>query len=95
MTDTIVAMAVATFLTRAIGLWGAPLRAPWVLRAVGLVPVAAFAVLVSANLELRPGAWFRWPVVALGGWLSWRGVPVWACLGIGLAIYLVGSSIFR
>jgi hypothetical protein len=50
---------------------------------------------VSSSLEPRPGAWFRWLVVALGGWLSWRGVPVWACLGIGLAIYLIGSSMVR
>ena len=91
MTEAIVWMAVATFLTRVIGLWGIPIRAPWVLRAVGLVPVAAFAVLVSAGLEIKPGAWFRWLVVGLGGWLSWRGVPVWACVGIGLAVYLLGS----
>jgi branched-subunit amino acid transport protein len=95
MTETIVAMAVATFLTRAIGLWGLPIRTPWVLRAVGLVPVAAFAVLVSASLEVRPGAWFRWLVVGVGGWLSWRGVPVWACVGIGLAIYFAGTALFR
>jgi hypothetical protein len=93
--EAIVWMAVATFLTRLIGLWGIPIRAPWALRAVGLVPVAAFAVLVSAGLEMRPGAWFRWLVVGLGGWLSWRGVPVWACVGIGLAVYFVGSWAHR
>ena len=95
MTETIVAMAAATFLSRAIGLWGVPIRTPWVLRSLGLVPVAAFAVLVSSSLELRPDAWFRWLVVALGGWLSWRGVPIWACVGSGLAIYLIGISLAR
>ncbi len=95
MIETILGMAVATFLSRAIGLWGVPIRTPWVLRAVGLVPVAAFAVLVSASLELRPGAWFRWLVVGVGGWLSWRGVPVWACVGCGLALYFIGSSLVR
>jgi hypothetical protein len=50
---------------------------------------------VSASLEVRPGAWFRWLVVGLGGWLSWRGVPVWACVGIGLAVYFVGSWVHR
>ena len=95
MTDTIVAMAVATFLTRVIGLWGVPIRRPWVLRAAGLVPVAAFAVLVSTSLDLRPGGWFRWLVVGAGAWLSWRGVPVWACVGIGLAMYLAGSWIVQ
>ena len=95
MIEAILGMAVVTFLSRAIGLWGVPIRAPWLLRALGLVPVAAFAVLVSTSLELRPGAWLRWVVVAVGGWLSWRGVPVWACVGSGLALYIVGLSLAR
>ncbi len=95
MTDAIVAMAAATLLTRAAGLWGIPLRAPWMLRALGLVPVAAFAVLVSASLEVRPGAWSRWLVVALGGWLSWRGAPVWVCVGLGMAIHVAASALLR
>lgn len=95
MIETILGMAVATFLSRVIGLWGVPIRPRWVLRALGLVPVAAFAVLVSASLEPRPGAWFRWLVVAVGGWLSWRGLPVWACVGSGLALYFAGSALAR
>ena len=88
-------MAAATFLTRAAGLWGIPVRAPLVLRALGLVPVAAFAVLVSTSLEVRPGAWFRWLVVALGAGLSWRGFPIWLCVGVGMAIYVAGTALLR
>lgn len=95
MIDAIIAMAAATFLTRAAGLWGIAVRAPWVLRALGLVPVAAFAVLVSSSLEVRPGAWFRWFVVLLGGWLSWRGFPIWVCVGLGMAIHVAGSVLLR
>ena len=88
-------MAAATFLTRLIGVSGVPIHRAWALRAIALVPVAAFAVLVSASLELRPGAWFRWAVVGLGGWLSWRGAPTWAAIGGGLAVYLIGTALIR
>ena len=88
-------MAAATFLTRLIGVAGAPMHRAWALRAIALVPVAAFAVLVSASLELRPNAWFRWAVVGLGGWLSWRGAPTWAAIGGGLAAYLIGTALVR
>jgi hypothetical protein len=88
-------MAAATFLTRVIGLAGAQIHRPWALRAIALVPVAAFAVLVSASLEVQPNAWFRWAIVGLGGWLSWRGAPTWAAIGVGLAAYLTGTALFR
>jgi hypothetical protein len=88
-------MAAATFLTRMIGLTGVPIQRAWALRAIALVPVAAFAVLVSGSLEFRPHAWFRWAVVGLGGWLSWRGAPTWGAIGGGLAAYLVGTALFR
>ena len=93
--EAILAMAAATFFTRVIGLTGVPIQRAWALRAIALVPVAAFAVLVSASLELRPNAWFRWAVVGLGGWLSWRGAPTWAAIGGGLAVYLIGTALIR
>jgi uncharacterized membrane protein len=95
MTETIVAMAVATYLTRLVGLLGAPIRSRWAVRALALVPVAAFAALVASSLELRADTWFRWLVVGVGGWLSWRGVPVWACVGGGVALYIIGGPLFR
>jgi branched-subunit amino acid transport protein len=95
VTETIAAMAVVTFLTRAVGLMGVPIRKAWAIRVLTLVPAAAFAALVSANLDLRPDAWFRWLVVGVGGWLSWRGTPVWACVGGGLAVYFIGAVLFK
>ena len=95
MTETIVAMAVVTFLTRAAGVLGAPIRSPWAVRAIALVPVAAFAALVSSSLEVRADAWLRWLVVGIGGWLAWRGAPIWACVGGGLVLYIIGASLFR
>jgi len=94
MIEIIAAMAVVTFLTRLCGL-GVRLRSEWALRAIALVPVAAFAALVSTSLEVRPEAWFRWAVVGLGGWLSWRGAPVWVSVAGGLLVYFVGTSLIR
>ena len=95
MTEAILAMAAATFLTRVIGISGLSIQRSWALRAIALVPVAAFAALVSASLEVRPGAWFRWTIVGVGGWLSWRGAPTWVAIGGGLALYLMGTALFR
>ena len=95
MTEIIVAMALVTFATRAGGLMGLPLRSPGATRAIALIPVAAFAALISGGLEVRADAWLRWMVVGVGGWLSWRGAPVWISVSVGMAIQVVGASLLR
>lgn len=95
MTKIIVAMALVTFATRISGLMGLPLRGPGTMRATALIPVAAFAALISGGLEVRADAWLRWIVVGVGGWLSWRGAPVWISVSIGMVIQVVGASLLR
>ncbi len=95
LTGTILIMAAATFACRSLGLLGLPVRNAWTARAMRLVPVAVFAGLVSGGLEVRPGAWLRWCAVGAGGFVSWKGAPIWLSVGLGLAVYLAGAGLLR
>ncbi len=95
MASTILAMAVVTFASRFLGLLGLPVRNAWTVRAMRLVPAAVFAGLVSGGLEVRVDAWLRWLAVGVGGFISWKGAPVWLSVGLGLAVYLAGSGLMR
>jgi uncharacterized membrane protein len=92
---TIVAMAAVTFACRFVGLLGLPARNTRTMSAIGLVPAAVFAALVSGGLEFRPDTWLRWLAVASGGLASWKDAPLWVSVGLGLAVYFGGTALLN